>query len=162
MLIRDSKVGCGSSRTFSFKNQLSRNLKIINGIPRRSARLADKKPSCRSLMAEDYPARQAMFGLASLEEVAAAAAKDNVVWLDVRSDGEVAESPLPGGKAVHIPHTAVAARAGELPADKDVPIICFCGVGGRVRAAKAALEGLGYTGVLNAGGLKDLVAAGLA
>ena len=33
----------------------------------------------------DYQARAARFGLASLEEVAAAASKEGVVWLDVRS-----------------------------------------------------------------------------
>ena len=117
----------------------------------------------------DYAARQARFGLASLEAVSAAAAKEGVVWLDVRSEAEVAASPLPGSKAnsLHCPVTMgdtsqLAARAGDLlPADKGVFIICFCAMGGRVMGAKRLLEGLGFTAVLNGGGLKDLVAAGV-
>eukprot|EP01052_Picozoa_sp_SAG31_P028406 SAG31_NODE_2741_length_5156_cov_3.138817_4_plen_63_part_00 len=53
------------------------------------------------------------------------------------------------------------AKAAELLPDKNATIVCFCGVGGRVMGAKSVLEALGYTGVLNAGGLKDLVAAGV-
>ena len=55
----------------------------------------------------------------------------------------------------------IPAKASELLPDKSATIICYCGVGGRVMGAKKALEGLGYTDVLNAGGLKDLVAAGV-
>ena len=44
------------------------------------------------------------FGVASKEEVAAIAADPNVIWLDVRSDGEVAAGALPA-PYVHCPVT---------------------------------------------------------
>ena len=49
-------------------------------------------------MAADYAERIPKWGLASLEDVAAAAAKPDTVFLDVRSDGEVAvgHAPPPG------------------------------------------------------------------
>ena len=105
------------------------------------------------------------FGLAALDVVAAAAADAATIFLDVRSDAEVAGTPL-GRAFVHIPVTMsdtsqVDAKAAELLPDKAATILCFCGVGGRVMGAKAALEAQGYTSVLNAGGLKDLVAAGI-
>ena len=37
-----------------------------------------------------------------------------------------------------------------------VPIVIFCGIGGRASFAKVALESLGYEQVVNAGGLMDL------
>ena len=85
----------------------------------------------------------------------------------VRSDAEVADSPLPNGKPfVHCPVTMadtsqLEAKAAELLPDKNATILCFCGVGGRVMGAKKVLDEQGYTGVLNVGGLKDLVAAGV-
>ena len=160
-------------------------------------RRASGRPSLLRAMAEDYAARQPRFGLADLSIVAAAAAEPTTIFLDVRaglasffpfplpfrhphnwllaapcmcqvrSDGEVADSPLPNGKPfVHCPVTMadtsqLEAQAEDLLPDKSATILCFCGVGGRVIGAKAVLEGLGYTGVLNAGGLKDLVAAGV-
>ena len=64
---------------------------------------------------------------------------------------------------VHIPvpgppfndFSVFGASEDKLP-DKSAPIICFCGVGGRVVGAKKALEAAGYANVLNAGGLCDL------
>ena len=93
-----------------------------------------------------YDARIARFGLASLEEVAAAAAEPTAVFLDVRSPAEVEAEAL-SKPFVHIPvqgsppndFSAFAAAEASLP-DKTAPIICFCGVGGRVVGAKAALE----------------------
>jgi rhodanese-related sulfurtransferase len=85
----------------------------------------------------------------------------------VRSESEVSGSPLPNGKPfVHCPVTMgdtsqLEAKAAELLPDKSATILCFCGVGGRVMGAKKVLDGLGYTSVMNVGGLKDLVAAGV-
>ena len=78
----------------------------------------------------------------------------------------MADNALPGKSFVHIPVTMadqsqLAAKASELLPNKSATIICFCGVGGRVMLAKKVLEEQGYGSVLNAGGLKDLVAAGI-
>ena len=78
----------------------------------------------------------------------------------VVADGELADAKL-SRPFVHCPVSQVAAKAAELLPDKAATIICFCGVGARVMGAKEVLEEQGYT-VLNAGGLKDLVAAGVA
>ena len=104
----------------------------------------------------DYLDRQVQFGLADKAAVLEAKRSGAAVWLDVRSDGEVAAAALPAA-FTHIPVDQIDARAAELPADKAAQIVCFCGVGGRVVSAKRALEAMGYTNVLNAGGLKDVV-----
>lgn len=40
--------------------------------------------------------------------------------------------------------------------DLVVPVVIFCGIGGRASFAKASLEALEYEKILNAGGLMDL------
>lgn len=92
----------------------------------------------------------------------------NAALAYVPTAGEVASEAL-SKQFVHIPvpgppfnDFSVFADAGEQLPDKSVPIICFCGVGGRVVGAKKALEAAGYTNVLNAGGLCDLKEKGLA
>ena len=47
-------------------------------------------------------------------------------------------------------------RASELLPRKDAPIVVFCRAGGRASKAKAVLELLGYTAVVNGGGLLDV------
>jgi len=49
--------------------------------------------------------------------------------------------------------------AAMLPKDRAAPILCFCGAGGRAMGATQVLERLGYTAVINAGGLRDLTHA---
>ena len=104
----------------------------------------------------EYLDRQAQFGLADKAAVLAAKESGAAVWLDVRSDGEVAAASLPAA-FTHIPVDQIDARASELPADRATQIVCFCGVGGRAVSAKRALGAMGFTNVLNAGGLKDIV-----
>eukprot|EP01043_Picozoa_sp_COSAG02_P051882 COSAG02_NODE_5516_length_4266_cov_11.146148_6_plen_133_part_00 len=50
----------------------------------------------------------------------------------------------------------LVAKAAELLPEKDVPVICFCAVGGRAGVAKSALEAAGYSNTINAGGLSDI------
>ena len=50
----------------------------------------------------------------------------------------------------------LAEAAPQLLPSKEAPIICFCAVGGRASTAKKALDALGYTNVINAGGLADV------
>lgn len=113
---------------------------------------------------EEYESRIARFDVASRATVRATAALPNVTWLDVRSEGEHAEAALPLPH-VHCPVTMSSTErleqeaAALLPKDRAAPILCFCGVGGRVMRAKQVLERLGYTAVFNAGGLRDLTHA---
>ena len=154
---------------------------------------------------DDYAERTVEWGLATKEAVAAAADDIDAVWLDVRSEAEVQEDPLPRVRAPRIqcpvwcvslfplsqPPTALCKRgtsatpppanphpptltgpaanprrmdeandlaeaAPQLLPSKEAPIICFCAVGGRASTAKKALDALGYTNVINAGGLADV------
>ena len=58
-------------------------------------------------------------------------------------------------KAVHIPHTEIAAQIGQYATDKNAKIVLYCAKGGRAGMAKEALEQLGFLNVENAGGLSD-------
>lgn len=77
------------------------------------------------------------------------------VILDVRGKAEIASGMLPN--AIHIPHTEVTKRAGEITADLTQPIVIYCAVGGRAAKAQSDLLALGYQNVFNAGGYKDLI-----
>jgi rhodanese-related sulfurtransferase len=61
--------------------------------------------------------------------------------LDVRTPEEFAAGHVPG--AVNIPHEQVAARATDVPKDKDVRI--YCRSGRRSALAAEALAAQGYT-----------------
>ncbi|MGB7348028.1 MAG: rhodanese-like domain-containing protein [Pirellulaceae bacterium] len=74
--------------------------------------------------------------------------------IDVRSQDEWDSGHVQ--KAVHIPHTQIAERIAEVTEKKDAKIVIYCAVGGRAGTAKTALEKLGYTNVINAGGFDDI------
>ena len=78
----------------------------------------------------------------------------DVLIIDVRSKSEWDAGHL--AQAVHIPHTEIADRIGELTAHKDATIVLYCAVGGRAGKAKQALEQLGFTNVENGGGYDDV------
>ena len=75
-----------------------------------------------------------------------------------------APAPAPRGRHewIHIPvmpdmtEELVHLSSTLLP-DKDLPIVVYCKSGNRARYAKLALEGQGYTHVLNAGGYDDII-----
>lgn len=67
-----------------------------------------------------------------------------------------------GGTDLTIPFDQVAARADELPADRDTPLAIYCMTGRMSREAAATLAGLGYTDVVElAGGMQAWAADGL-
>ena len=58
--------------------------------------------------------------------------------LDVRSDGEYAESHVPG--AVHVPFYSVLSRSDEIPAgSEERPLVVYCEHGPRAGLARAGL-----------------------
>ena len=74
----------------------------------------------------------------------------DLVVLDVREDWEVATVALDG--ALHIPMRQVPERAGELPKDK--PVVVMCHHGGRSRQVMAWLRQNGFANAINlAGGI---------
>ena len=75
------------------------------------------------------------------------------VILDVRRRDEFAEGHIPG--AVNIPNEEIG--EGELPAlpDKDQLILVYCRSGRRSKEAAEKLVKLGYTGIVEFGGILD-------
>ncbi|MEW6669936.1 MAG: rhodanese-like domain-containing protein [Thermodesulfobacteriota bacterium] len=71
--------------------------------------------------------------------------------LDVRQPGEYENEHLPGAKLIPLPE--LPSRLGELNPGK--PVITYCTVGGRSRAAAQLLAGQGFKQVVNIqGGIK--------
>ena len=78
--------------------------------------------------------------------------------IDVREANEFSDVRAPG--AVLVPMSAFAARAGELP--KDRPLMVVCHLGGRSAAAAGFLLRSGWSDVVNvAGGMMAWRQAGL-
>jgi rhodanese-related sulfurtransferase len=71
--------------------------------------------------------------------------------IDVREDHEFVEIRAPG--AVHVPMSAFAARAGELPRDR--PLMIMCHLGGRSSAVAGFLIRSGRSDVVNVAGGMD-------
>jgi rhodanese-related sulfurtransferase len=75
------------------------------------------------------------------------------IILDVRTEQEYSEGHIPG--AVLLPDYEVAERAEELLPDKEQLILVYCRSGNRSRGASAALAKLGYTNVVEFGGIRS-------
>ena len=81
----------------------------------------------------------------------------DAVLLDVREDDEWAAGHAPD--ANHLPMMQIPARIEEIPADRDVVVICR--VGGRSAQVVAYLQQHGLTRTINLdGGMSDWAAAG--
>ncbi|HET9251616.1 MAG TPA: rhodanese-like domain-containing protein [Candidatus Eisenbacteria bacterium] len=83
-----------------------------------------------------------------------AAIRSGALLVDVRTKAEFDQGHLEG--ALLIPHDHMAARASELGDDKTRAIVLYCRTGNRSNQAKKALERLGFTNVMNAGGYERL------
>jgi phage shock protein E len=78
---------------------------------------------------------------------------DEAYWIDVRTAGEFNTEHVSG--AVNIPYTEIAARIGEVTADKDATIYVYCRSGRRSGIARETLIAQGFTNVTNLGGLQE-------
>lgn len=96
---------------------------------------------------------------ASYQQVNAETAKelmdteDDYVILDVRTQAEYDESHIPG--AILIPHDTVATAAEDALPDKGQLILVYCRSGNRSKQASQALVDLGYTNVVEFGGINS-------
>lgn len=70
--------------------------------------------------------------------------------LDVRTAEERSRGFLPGSAHIHI--SQLPDRLGELPKEKDRPILVYCGTGHVSAVAAAYLRALGYREVKNLNG----------
>jgi phage shock protein E len=79
--------------------------------------------------------------------------KAGALVVDVRSDDEYGDEHFP--KALNIPVGELQSRAGEL-GPKDRAIVLYCASGARSAMGARILKSLGFTDVMNAGGLSDM------
>lgn len=99
------------------------------------------------------------------EEAAALLGRDDVLFVDVRDDNEVAGSGRVAS-ALHASRGMIEFRAD--PASpyhdeafaKDKTIVLYCASGGRSALAAKALQDLGYADVRNLGAFNDWAEAG--
>lgn len=73
--------------------------------------------------------------------------------VDARTQSEYDEGHIPG--AVLIPHDSVAQLAEDELPDKDQLILVYCRSGNRSKQAAGALAELGYTNVVEFGGINS-------
>lgn len=113
----------------------------------------------------DYLERLARYGLSARHRIERASQMPGAVWLDCRSEDEVAALRAPildlGFDAawIEVPETDAARLEAEAPRllpDRAAPVICFCTDGVCARTARGVLMNMGYRDVLNAGGCRDL------
>lgn len=78
------------------------------------------------------------------------------VWIDVRTADEFNQQHVPG--AVNIPYEEIDAGIANLGVERDTVIYLYCARGRRAGIAKDSLDALGYTGVVNVGGLEAALA----
>ncbi len=76
-------------------------------------------------------------------------------WIDVREADEFATGHHP--EAVNIPYESIGERIGEVTGEKHADIRVYCRSGKRSGVAKATLESLGFTQVINEGGVEDVL-----
>lgn len=81
----------------------------------------------------------------SVQEAQELAAKDQAVWLDLRTPKEIENRKFGDEKMVCIPLSELRRRSQELPKDKE--IICVCQIGVRAYEACRILKGQGFSRV---------------
>ena len=75
------------------------------------------------------------------------------VILDARTQAEYDQGHIPG--AILIPHDTVATAAEDALPDKDQLILVYCRSGNRSKQASQELVDLGYTNVIEFGGINN-------
>lgn len=87
------------------------------------------------------------------EAVQIMAEEDEYIILDVRTEQEFAQGHIPG--AINVPVETIGTECPpELP-DKDQLILVYCRSGNRSKTASEALAKLGYSNIVEFGGIVD-------
>ena len=105
--------------------------------------VADELPVTNDALATQikYSKALAKGAIAPAEFADLEKSRNNVVFVDVRSDAEVAEKGQLKG-SVHMPLDSLEGRLGELPQDKEVIVYCENGI--RAEMAYETLREKGY------------------
>jgi phage shock protein E len=80
----------------------------------------------------------------------------HATWIDVRNADEFSQKHV--SDAQNIPYDQIGSEIAALDLAKDQPIYLYCRSGRRAGLAKETLDALGYTNVVNIGGLEDALA----
>ena len=100
------------------------------------------------------PAQESGYRQVTAEEAIALMEKESgYIILDVRTAQEYSEKHIP--KAVNIPNESIGTE--EIPAlpDKNQLILVYCRSGNRSKQASEKLAALGYTNIVEFGGIND-------
>jgi len=110
--------------------------------------------SCKGKVSSEKESRSGTFRQVSAKEAKGIMeTESNYVILDVRSQEEYDAGHIEN--ATVIPHTEISARAStELP-DKSQLILVYCRSGSRSKIAARTLAGMGYTNIVEFGGVID-------
>ncbi len=102
----------------------------------------------------EMPTEKASYRQISMEEaVKLMAQEENCIILDVRRADEFAEGHIPG--AINVANESIGtSEIPELP-DKDQLILVYCRSGNRSKQAARKLADLGYTNIVEFGGILD-------
>ena len=79
--------------------------------------------------------------------------EEGYIILDVREQDEYDAGHIPG--AILIPYTQIEEKANEMLPDKDGLLLVYCRSGRRSKIAAEALAELGYTNIMEFGGIID-------
>ena len=91
--------------------------------------------------------------ITAAEAVSLMEAEENYIILDVRTQAEYEEKHIPG--AICIPNETIGNNTiSELP-DKEQLILIYCRSGNRSKQAAEKLKKLGYTNLIEFGGIID-------
>ena len=97
---------------------------------------------------------QASFRQISMDQAVTMMAKEeNYIILDVRRADEFAAGHIPG--AVNIPNESIGTEEIPQLLDKDQLILVYCRSGNRSKQAAGKLVNLGYTNIVEFGGILD-------
>ena len=79
--------------------------------------------------------------------------ESDYIILDVRTEAEFSEKRIPG--AINVPNESIGSdEIAELP-DKEQLILVYCRSGNRSKQASEKLVALGYTNIVEFGGIND-------
>ena len=79
--------------------------------------------------------------------------EEGYIILDVRTQEEYDQGHIPG--AIVISHEEIAEKSEDVLTDKDQLILVYCRSGRRSKIAAEALVELGYTNIMEFGGISD-------
>lgn len=90
----------------------------------------------------------------SMEEAASIMEEENdYIILDVRTESEFRERHIPN--AINIPNEEIGTEEIESLPDKEQLILVYCRSGNRSKQASAKLVELGYSNIVEIGGIND-------